>query len=92
MYFDEALTADDPAVMTSLGLGQYFAAPLLNIPVIKLTGASFVGWYAQFCNCLFLLVSRWLFCFAVTPVHVLVSSSHTRNVATFPDESTSMIP
>lgn len=40
VYFDESLTADDADIMAKLGLGQYFAEPLINIPVIKLTGTS----------------------------------------------------
>lgn len=49
MYFDEAVTANDVPIMTKLGLGQYFASPLLNAPIIKLTGASvfpgkWLGW------------------------------------------------
>lgn len=47
MYFDEALTADDPEVMGRLGLGQYFAAPLDNIPRVQLTGEllpAFLVW------------------------------------------------
>lgn len=42
VYFDEALTADDADIMARLGMGQYFAEPLLDIPVVKLTGATII--------------------------------------------------
>lgn len=39
MYFDEAATANNDAIMAKLGLEEYIDDPLLDIPVIKLTGA-----------------------------------------------------
>lgn len=38
VYFDEALMANDADLMGRLGLTQYFAEPLLDIPYIRLTG------------------------------------------------------
>lgn len=40
VYFDEALIANDDTAMSDLGLSQYFAEPLVDIPLIKITGEA----------------------------------------------------